>query len=761
MKPKSDLESVGDPLIDEARKRWKRCTEWEAVARTRFLSDVKFANGDDDNGYQWPNAARQSREIDSRPCLTMNIVQQHNFQVSNRLRKNKQSMKVVALGNGATEESAKVFRDVIRRIEYLSQAQAVYTIAREFQIEGGIGWWRIVTDYIEDSVDEQEIFLRPVNDPLSVYMDPDCEQKNTSDAKFAFVFDSLPMEDFVEAYPKYEEIASLGPLGTGGIDDDLTEKDHVRLCEYFRKVPKKETLISFVHNGQRRIVKKSMLHESMHAPILDDPQTRIRTQWDEVVEWKLIAGMKVIDSTVWPGRYIPLVRCIGKETRIEGIMDRKGLTRAMKGAQVMYNFNASAQAEFAALQGKTPWTGSVDAIEEYETIWGSANTVNHSYLPYKHKDQDGEAIPPEALPHRTEPPAAAPAFQMGMETAVNQAMMTSGQYQNQLGMLGNERTGSAIGKRQEQSDTAVFHFEDNYEEALTYSAMQLIDLIPKIYDTQRVLKIQADDGSDQEIEVDPRQRGAFLAEQGHNREVVRRVFNPKVGQYGVGAGFGPSIGTKREQTVEAFELILTQNPGLTAVVGDLLLGSMEFDKAQEAAQRLRRMVPPMALGEGPSQQEQALQAQVGALQHALTESLQRQGKDQVKLIGKDQMRDIDAYKAETDRMKALAKALPTDQEGLRAIIEQLVGESLKTSLLPILKANAEGIGDQAGEGGEAEPPAGGAAFGEAHPGVPGAIRAPDREWYLADPTRKGKYIHMAPLAQEHIRPSVVSGGPSG
>ena len=96
-------------------------------------------------------------------------------------------------------------------------------------------------------------------------------------------------------------------------------------------------------------------------------------------------------------------------------------------------------------------------------------------------------------------------------------------------------------------------------------------------------------------------------------------------------------------------------------------------------------------------------------------------------------------------MGVLAKMLPEDPEGLRALIDQLVHESLSTGLNSVLKANAPELPNQAGD----SPPV------EAPP-VPGANKAPDGEWYLTDPTRAGKYMHVAPLAQEHKRPGVIS-----
>ncbi len=94
------------PIVNEASRRFKLCSDWETTARDNFLDDYRFAHGDADNGYQWPNRISASRDIDSRPCLTMNIVRQHNLQIINEAKQNKSSVAFKATGGTATKESA-------------------------------------------------------------------------------------------------------------------------------------------------------------------------------------------------------------------------------------------------------------------------------------------------------------------------------------------------------------------------------------------------------------------------------------------------------------------------------------------------------------------------------------------------------------------------------------------------------------------------------------------------------------------------------
>lgn len=672
---------TGDPIVSEATKRFNRCAERESPARHNFLADYRFAHGDSDNGYQWPNRIRNNRDLDARPCLTMNIARQHNLQIINEAKQNKSSVAFRATGGAATKDAADMYEAMFRQVEYASDAQEAYETACEYQVAGGWGWWRLVTEYEGNNTFNQCFRIKRVWDPLSVYLDMDCQTKNGSDARYAFVFDLVPNDQLNEAYPWLKGMGvEASPLGGTTSEDSWNIKDHTRVCEYFRKVPKSDKLASFIDpkTGQRAQLKKSKMPQEVWDVISKAPLTKIRDITDWEIQWFLIVGQRVVDKTIWPGKYIPLVRVLGEETVIDGVLDRKGHTRAMKDAQRMYNYNASAQVEFVALQGKTPWIVAARAIEDYESMWNTANVTNHSVLVYNHLNDEGqEGTVPK--PEKSPPPTASPAFDTGMETAFNQMMMTSGQWQNQMGMGGNERTGTAIGRRQEQGFTAVFHFQNNYAEALRFTGKQFLDIAPKILDTKRLMKLQMDNGEDFDLEINPQAQQAFQQTLDENQKVIWRVLNPNLGEYDVQAEVGPAYGTRREETVRAMTLLLTQNPQLTAVIGDLLLSAMDFKEAGEAAQRLKRMVPPQALGQGPTQQEQMLQVQMQSLQQALTKAMQQLGEQKIKMLSREELRDINAYKAVTDRIKAGKDSLPADVPGLVALVQDILNEAQNTS----------------------------------------------------------------------------------
>jgi hypothetical protein len=152
--------------IREAKTRFDRCEAWERQWRERALFDIKFANGDSQNMWQWDTNVRTERG--SRPSLTYNQVRQHNLQVVNDARQNKAQIKVTPTGGRASYEAAQVFSGIIRRIEYTSKAVDAYSTATYHQVESGMGYVRVETDYVDDQSFDLDLFIRRVPDPRCV-----------------------------------------------------------------------------------------------------------------------------------------------------------------------------------------------------------------------------------------------------------------------------------------------------------------------------------------------------------------------------------------------------------------------------------------------------------------------------------------------------------------------------------------------------------------------------------------------------------------
>lgn len=668
-------------IVKKAKKFYEKCNTWESTFRARFVDDLKFAEADAYNNYQWPNSVRRLRDIDDRPCITVNKTRMHNLQVINDAKQNKPEPRIRPVGGEASLESAEAMEGIVRHIQYRSKFSTILDQASSFQVRAGFGVYRIATDYADDDTMDQDIFIRPIIDPLSVMFDPDAKLADKSDGKMALIFDNIPRDEFEDIYPEYKDFSPARSISAS--EDSWIGQDYVRICEFFYKTSNTKKLIKFTDptDGKVLTMREDHIPKVILDMVTDDPATQSRLVQLTEVRHVVIIGDSIAEENVWLGKYIPLIPVIGEETIIDGIMDRKGHTRALIDPQRMYNYWASAAVEFGALQTKTPWIAPAAAVEGHEPLWNSANKQNVSVLIFNHMDDEGNEIP---APVRPQLPEQAPLYMSGMQTTQLEMMMVSGQYQTQMGQQGNERSGKAIQERQRQGDNATYHFINNQAIAVRLTGEIILDLIPKIYNSPRVLQMLAKNGKDSlPVKIDPDGAQAWAVEQGEDQKIAQRILNPAVGKYDVQADIGPAYGTAREEAFAAMTQILTQAPEMTTIIGDILLKNADFPGAEEASRRMERMVPAQAKSGGPTKEEAQLQEELQKTNDMLKVTMQELAVAQLKLVGKGELRDIDVYKAESERLNVMAKANMVDPEAFGVLMRQFIADAVATHISKI------------------------------------------------------------------------------
>ena len=674
-----------DAVIREAHKRFAWCQQWESTARNRWMEDYKFAHGDSENNYQWPDIYYQARNAVDRPALTINKVRQHNLLIINEAKQRKSGIKYRATGDGATAKAAEVWEGIARHIQDISRAQIAFGMAIEFQVDAGLGFTRIVTDYVDAKSWDQEAYILTVDQPMSVFLDPDARELDGSDAKYGFIFSDRPRAEIEAQYPELKgKLTSQNAVD--GEDTGWTRDDHVREAEYYRIVEEEDELI-------RQPDGLSVLKSLLTPDLLKSWEEEAAARGDELqrrpvmrkkLEWKKIVGAYVVDEKTPPGRSIPIIPWIGEQTIVDRILDRKGHTRYLKDAQRMLNYNRSAAVEYGALQNKSPWLAPMKAVEGVETYYENANTSNPAWLPYNHRDDEGNEIP---APSRQEPPQAAPVFIEGARDAERDMMMASGQYESEFGAQSNEVTGRAIQERQRQADRATYQFTDQQAIAIRRHGQILLEIIPVIYDTPgRVLRVLGEDGDETHVQLDP---SAAAAHQEALRGAMA-VFNPNVGRYEVVSDVGPDYATQREEAFNAIVQVLTMAPELIAKIGDLLFKAADFPLADQIAERLKPGYPPEV-----QQAIQSLQVQLQRANKALAEAMQALTEERLKVKDRSAETVIDAFDADTRRIAALKDQLGVDPEVLRAFVREEMRQAMQDNLGPAVLSVQPDLASQA------------------------------------------------------------------
>jgi len=656
-----------DLILAEAFARFKEIEERESKNRTLWLEDLKFSNGDADNNYQWESDVSDNRLGEGKPCLTVNKIKVHNRAIANDYRQNRSSPKVLPVGNGANKETAQVFNGLIKHIEQQSSADNAYSLAFDFAVDAGLGYYRIVTDYIHEGSFDQEIYIRRITNPLNVYTDKPKYYADGRDIKYAFIIEQLTTEEFEATYPD-KAVSSF----TQG--DSWGDTDNIRVAEYFRVLEVQDTLYA-LPNGNT-ILKSKLKGEDVTGLKSRDVTT-------QKVEWFKIGNNEILERGDWLGKYIPLVRVVGYELEIENEVHRCGHTRALKDTQRMYNYWSSSSLEYASLAGKQPYLAPFEAINGFESEWDNMNTSNAPYLPFNSVDAQGNQIP---MPRKQEPPQIAQAYLEGMRVASDELQAISGQYDAQMGQNVNNQSGVALNALQRKGDNATYHFVDNAELAKVFTATLLIDLIPKVYDTPRVVKIIGEDDTESDVQLDPTAPNALNQVQDINGE-IQSIYNPSVGIYDVVASSGANYATKRQEQSAGMLAMVQANPQIWGTAGDLIVKSQDWEMSDEIADRLKRSIDPSLLGE--SKDPDAIPPDVQEHMDAQDKMIQAMDKTIEELTLKMQTKDleneiavkkvtIEEYKALTDRMKVTEGSM--SQEAIQAIVTQTVQNVLSNPI---------------------------------------------------------------------------------
>ena len=664
-KPKGDVEDI----LATARSRFTMAISAYADSREDELDDLRFLAASPDNQWQWPadvlatRGSVQGQTINARPCLTINKLPQHVRQVTNDQRQNRPSGKVIPVDDAADLEVAAIFDGIVRHIEYISDADVAYDTACDNQVTYGEGYIRILTEYCYDNSFDQDVRIQRIRNSFSVYMDPTIQDPCGSDAEWCFIAEDLTKEEYERQFPDAQPISTMMSRGVG--DQSISpwiSTNTVRIAEYFYIEHEKKTLN--LYQGNLTALVGSA--EAKRAEAMGAIPIRTREVDVKMVKWCKTNGFEILESQDWAGKYIPVVRVIGNEFEVDGKMYVSGLVRNAKDAQRMYNYWVSQEAEMLALAPKAPFIGYGGQFEGYETQWKTANTTNWPYLEVNPDVTDGQgAVLP--LPARAQPPMASSGLLQAKAGASDDIKSTTGQYDSSLGATSNERSGRAILAREKQGDTGTYHFVDNLARAVRYVTRQLVDLIPKIYDTERIARIIGIDGETKTAKINPMQPEPVRKIVDENGVVIEKIYNPSVGQYDVCVTTGPSYMTKRQESMDAMSQILQGNPQLWQVAGDLFVKNMDWPGAQELAKRLRKTIDPKLLAEDDENPElQAANQQIQAMgqemeqMHTMLQKVHQSMEAQDLNIKKFDSQ-VKAYDAETKRISAVQAGMSEDQ----------------------------------------------------------------------------------------------------
>jgi len=558
-------------ILNLAKDRYKYATDGWRHIYEEVSNDLKFVY-DVDEG-QWPFEIRNEREKDRRPIITVNKLQKFVRQLRGEFQQNRPSMKVIPVDNKADVNMAELYNGLIRQIEYLSDAGIAYDTAYMHAISCSVGYFRIITKYADDNNFDQDLFIKRIINPVSVHFDPAATEFELEDARYCFVEELMDMKEFKKKYPKAESTNFEGSRRR--LFGEWIQNDQLRIAEYFYKEPVQKKIVQ-LSTGEIFTLSKEItpdLVQSQGGMII-----RERTVDTYKIKWIKMNGAEILEESEWPGKYIPIIPVFGDEVVAEGKKYYLSLTRGAKGSQQMYNYWATAATENVALSPKIPYMVDHRQIKGFEAEWEEAQRTNRPYIRYN-------AIAGLNKPERERQSEIPGAIISMMQTTAFDIEDHLGRYEASKGQASNERSGKAITARINQADKGTYTFVSNSLKAIVYGARQIVDLIPKIYDTRRALRIMGENGEEQVVDVNTPVLGA---------NGIETQNDLTVGKYDVIASVGASYGSKRQEMVETLIQAMQYAPTVAPILAPFIFKYADFPGATEVYAEIKQQMEQMA-----------------------------------------------------------------------------------------------------------------------------------------------------------------------
>lgn len=634
-----------DGIFLEACARQKLAEENESENRERGLQAIAFRNGQ-----QWPDDVYNQRaNVERRPTLTINHTNTFCIRLKNQLRQQRPRIKCHPVGGGSRIEDAEVVTGLIRHIETLSNASVAYDNGVESAIDIGWGYWRIIAQYIAPDSFDQELLIKPIANTFTVYDDPMSIMPAGEDRKWLMITEEMSRAEYKRRYPQYENV-EWSPTAPGDANAARWEqKFKIRLAEYYRIHEVRDTLV-MMDDGRTAFKSKLPASETMEqsgwVPRLDlKGEWVTRPTMREQVQWFRLNGRLIVDSRDLPGRYIPVIRCEGNKTVLNGSVLRKGMVEDLMDPARMFNYWRSSETERYALSPKAPWV-MAEGQDDGHPEWDDANTRSYSRLVYKPvQDAAGNALPP---PIRQPATPIEAGFSQAAQSAQLDLMSVAGMQPEspelQARVIGGNKY---LQRRQGMQDLTHFQFYDNQTYSIMWTGIVLLDLIPHYYDTKRMQRIIGEDGVPKMVEINA------PTDDPQAQAIYRIKNNLEVGRYDVVMDTGPGYQTKREEGTEAALNLLSTPLGqkISDVASDLVLRGMDFYGAEDIADRLAPTTPEgmQEAVEGLPKQAKAIVAGLQQQVQQLTQLTQQQALEIKYATGKEQL------KQQAESMRAAAK----------------------------------------------------------------------------------------------------------
>ncbi len=613
----------------------------------RGKDDMNFVLRD-----QWTAVERSEFTRLFKPAMTYNKLYDATKKIAGEQRKNKPDLIVRSLTGKATQEQINLRANLVRTISYQSQNDLVYQTAFKSALMMSYGAFQVCLDYESPRSFNQIIKYDIIPDPTRCAWDPTALKPHKGDGNWCSRSFLFTREEFEATYPYITNpVSFIDPYML--LDFQWQTRDTITVQDYYVKewFPLKiyklsngltateeewEDALRTFHE-QQKIVAGSHVEKIIEKGMPTIVGERM-TQDYKIMHYRMIRD-QIIDFSLWPSKYLPLIFVDGDSYYIEGRQYTKSFIHEARDAQKFINYVGSEIAAEIKNRRREQWLGTPDNIIGYEQDWRNPE-LQMGILRAKPDPKTGQ------MPQKMQAWDLSPALMANFQRGSQDIREILG-FSETEALQGRDVSGKARRERKLEGSMSAYVFFDNLNQAIEQSGRVVLDLLPFIIgDDERHMVISKKDGKSDNVILNQRMKDGSIQNQ------IQK------GEFDLEIDTGPSFAVQRDIALEYFQQTVALNPQVFNLIADLWSDNLDIEQRDAVKERLKNLVPPeiLAKEEGkptppkqPSPQEQAMQMQM-QLQQAQME--EKKAEIQVKM----QKLQLEKEKNQLDQAELLLKA---------------------------------------------------------------------------------------------------------
>ena len=529
----------------------------------------------DDPAGQWESDVFSS--ADNKPRYTFDRTTPIVEQIAGEIEQADFDIRIKPAGGDATKDDAKLLDGMVRNIENISDASHIFNNAARSMVKSGIGGWRVKRAYLDDNSFDQDLIISPILDFANrVWFDPNSKEQNKSDSRYCFLIQPISPDEFKEKFPDFDG-APVSVTDTKTNTDFGYSNDDVFLGQiYYKKEETRELLL--MTDGQ------VLVNDDDFKDIEDELAERGITVKNRRKRPNTIIMSRLFDANGWivdeeetVFNYIPVIPVYGNYTIDCNKTRYRGVVRKLKDTQRVMNYSMSREIEEGALAPRAKiWMTQKQAAGHESQI----QTLNTNSDPVQFYNWDSDA---PGIPQQTGGAQINPGLRTMSQDMSQSLNMTAGLFAANMGDNPGLQSGVAIERLQNKGDTGTVSYFSSMEVAICHTGRIIIDALPRVYDTERMVRVMQEDGS---FDI------TTINQEVTDRETGRRVVvnDLSKGQYDVTCSAGPSFQNRQQEAVTGIIDAARVNPSIMEIGSDIFMKNQMFPGAEQIAERMREQL---------------------------------------------------------------------------------------------------------------------------------------------------------------------------